>query len=228
MVVLAGVFVMLGMWQLRRHQEVQLENAVGISRFEADPLPLEDLLLGAGEDIESLRYRRTTVAGIFDTASEVLIRSQVYLGSAGFHIITPLIGVDDQAVLVNRGWVPLALDQVPVGQAPPPDGTVTVEGWVELTKTRGALGPVDPAEGRLVTMSRADVDRIQQQVSYELAPVYVVATGEQGRELPVPVDPPSFDDAGPHLGYAIQWFGFAAIAIGGFIALYRRATRTSS
>jgi surfeit locus 1 family protein len=220
--VLAVVFVRLGFWQLDRLEERRLENTVTEQRYLAEPVELGELLSGAGGDFESLEYRRALAAGRFDPASEVLIRSQVYRGSAGFHVITPLGGEDGSAVLVNRGWVPLVLDQVPVARALPPEGVVTVEGWIRPTRERQALGPVDPAEGRLVALSRVDIARIQKQVPYELAPVYLVLVGEQGNELPVPLKPPRFDDEGPHLGYAIQWFSFALIGIVGYGFLLRR------
>jgi surfeit locus 1 family protein len=121
--------------------------------------------------------------------------------------------------------VPLDADEVPVSAAPPPEGTVTVTGWVRPSQTRGALGPTDPGEGRLVTMSRVDIGRIQQQVPYPLAPVYVSALDGREGELPVPAPEPRFDDEGPHLGYAIQWFSFALIGVVGYGALIRRNMR---
>jgi surfeit locus 1 family protein len=51
--------------------------------------------------------------------------------------------------------------------------------------------------------------------------VYVVAIAEN-EDLPAPVDLPEFDDDGPHLAYAIQWFGFAVVALVGFYFLMRR------
>lgn len=226
--IVTAVFINLGLWQLRRHDQRQLENTVGESRFIADPVPLGDLLQGAGDDYESLQYRKTTVLGRFDSESEVLIRSQVYLDNAGFHVITPLIDDSGGAVLVNRGWVPLVLDQVPVEEALPSAETVEVRGWIELTRTRGAFGPEDPAEGRLETMARVDIDRIEQQVPYQLAPVYLVLLGDQGEDLPVPLEPPTFADDGPHLAYAIQWFGFTAVLLVGFGFLARRALQRSA
>ena len=73
--------------------------------------------------------------GIFDPGEEVLVRSQVHDGIAGWHVITPLVLADGRAVLVNRGWVPLEMDAVPVPAAPP-SGQVTVTGWVSLTRVR--------------------------------------------------------------------------------------------
>ena len=44
---------------------------------------------------------------------------------------------------------------------------------------------------------------------------------------PRPVQPPAPSD-GPHLAYAIQWFGFAAITIAGAIVFLRTRRRTDS
>lgn len=222
-VIVAIVFINLGFWQLSRASERKLDNQIGESRYEAEPVPFDEMLAASGGDLESLQYRRAVLTGDFVPEDEVLIRSQVYRNNAGFHVITPLRLGDGSAVMVNRGWVPLILDQVPVTQAPPPEGEVTFEGWIELTHERGTLGPVDPAAGRLSALNRVDLDRIQQQVDYEIAPVYVVALEEVGEELPIPVPPPVFDDQGPHLGYAIQWFGFALVGIVGYGFLLRRA-----
>jgi surfeit locus 1 family protein len=76
-------------------------------------------------------------------------------------------------------------------------------------------------------MNRVDVERIEEQVPYPLEPVYLSALEGAEGELPVPASGPTFDDEGPHLGYAIQWFSFAAIGVVGYIFLMRRAVRRS-
>jgi cytochrome oxidase assembly protein ShyY1 len=216
---LAVVFVRLGLWQLDRLDERRMENAVGESRLDAAPVDAVELL-AADADLVALKHRRVTATGEFDPAHEVLIRSQVYRGNAGFHLLTPLRLEDDEAILVNRGWVPLGFDQVPVGQAPPPAGVVTVEGWLNTTQTRPALGPEDP-EGRLAVMSRVDLHRIGAQLPYPVVGVYLVEMGERS-DPPIPVDPPDFADEGPHLAYTIQWFAFAVIGVVGYYFLLRR------
>jgi surfeit locus 1 family protein len=226
-VALAILFINLGFWQLRRLEERQLENTVGESRFAAEAVDLRVLLDSAGDDRDSLEFRRATSTGVFQAADEVLIRSQVHQGVAGFHVITPLLGEGGTAVLVNRGWVPLDVDEAPATAVPPPDGTVTMTGWVRPSQTRGALGPSDPDEGRLETLSRVDIDRIQQQVPYELEPVYLSSLDDLAGDLPIAAPAPSFDDEGPHLAYAIQWFSFALIGLIGYFFLIRRAARRS-
>lgn len=216
---LAGLFIRLGFWQLDRLEDRRLDNATGEARFEAEPIEIETLIT-EGIDLEAIEYRRVSARGRWDLSHEVLIRSQVHLGQAGFHVITPLVSDTGQAVLVNRGWVPVTMDQPPVPAEP--DGREgEIEGWVALTQTKPALGP-DDAPGQLTVFNRVDIGRIMEQTPYDLAPLYVVAIGERGTTLPVPMAPPDFSSEGPHLGYAIQWFGFAVIGLVGFYFLVRR------
>lgn len=218
-VLLAAVFVRLGFWQLDRLEQRRTSNQVNQLRSEAEPLPIQEVLATVGGDLDSLQYRRVDATGVYDTSQEVLIRSQVELGQAGFHVITPLVLDDGTAVLINRGWVSLTMDQ-PSVDAAPASGEVTVEGWVHLTQTRPPLGPEEPS-GHLDVFNRVDIDRISRQVDEPLAPVYLVTMGERRPDLPIPVDLPDFTDEGPHLSYAIQWFAFAVTALVGFFFLLR-------
>ena len=219
-ITLAALFVGLGMWQLDRLEQRQALNQVGEERMSQEATHLQLALEEAGGKIEALQYRNVYLTGVFDPSEEVLIRSQVELGQAGFHVITPLVTDEGWAVLVNRGWVPLGMDTPPVGSRPEP-GRQRVEGWVQLSQVRPALAPED-LRGEQPVFNRVDIGRIGEQTPYDLAAVYVVAAGEEGVELPVPVDPPDFTNEGSHLAYAVQWFGFAAVGLVGFYFLLRR------
>ena len=219
------LFVNLGFWQVRRLEERQLENIVMATRLAADPLPIQELITGAGPDLDSLEIRAATVTGHFEPSEEVLVRSQVHAGTAGWHVLTPLVLPDGRAVFVNRGWVPLEMDAVPVPAAPP-TGEVTISGWVSLTRIRQTGGATEPG-GRLVHIARVDLDRLQQQVPFSLLPVYVVAD-ESGVALPIAVIRPDTSDEGPHLLYAIEWFSFTLISVVGYFFLLRRVLRRSS
>jgi surfeit locus 1 family protein len=218
---LAAGFGFLGLWQLDRHSQRIEENRIGGERMALAPIELDRLL--DSEPLQRLEFRRVTVTGAFMPEDEVLVRSQVHLGTAGFHVITPLATEDGRGVLVNRGWVPFTLGTTPVVEAPPPDGVVTIEGWVRMSQQRPAAGVVENP-GRLTIISRVDVERLREQTPLDLAPVYVVMSGTRG-ELPEPLREPRFDDNGPHLAYAIQWFGFAAVGLVGYVFLLRRQIR---
>lgn len=222
---ISAIFVALGFWQLRRHDERRLEHLVLQARLAEDPLPLGLLIDAAGGDNASLEYRRASITGQYEPEGEVLVRGQAREGQPGFHVVTPFRLDDGRVVLVNRGWVPLALDTPPLAGAPPPSGPVALTGFVRSTQTRRGVGPQEPS-GRLAIVARVDLDRLSGQMPGPLAPVWLQVGGEADAGLagglPVPLDAPSFTDAGPHLSYAIQWFSFAAIAIGGYVVLNRK------
>jgi surfeit locus 1 family protein len=219
---LATLFVNLGLWQLRRLEESRTENQVMSARLEAEPLPLSDMITAAGDDLASLEYRRVVVEGSYLREGEVLVRNMVHDGAAGFRVITPL-ETPQWTVPVDRGWVPLEMDTPPVVAAAPPAGDVTVEGVVRLSQERPAVGPVDP-EGATV-VSRVEVDRLAAQYGAPTAPIWVQIVDQTADSLPIPTELPDFSDQGPHLGYALQWFGFAAVAIVGHAALLRSSAR---
>ena len=223
-VALASVFVRLGFWQLDRHDLRVQENEIGSARIDQSPIALTGLL--EAHSLEDVEFRPATVSGVFARDHEVLIRSQVALGQAGFHVITPLVLPDGSAVLVNRGWVPLTMDTPPVPPAPS-GGEVTITGWVRLSQPRPPLGQEEPP-GTIDTFNRVDIDRISSQLPFDVVPVYLVAGKSGGDGLPRAVRQPGFDDRGPHLAYAIQWFGFATVGLVGFVALYRKKSGVNS
>ncbi|MEA1904191.1 MAG: SURF1 family protein [Actinomycetota bacterium] len=219
---LVALFVSLGFWQLGRLEERRALNAVIADRYNADPVSLEAL---EGEPPAAIEYRRVLVNGVYLPAEEVLIRSQVYLGTAGFHVVTPMGGTSASSVLVNRGWVPLGVEEAPGSVAPPSQETTEILGWVHLTQERPPLGPEEPP-GDIDVMNRVDINRIQTQVPYPLLDIYVVEISEnESGELPVTAAPPDFTDEGPHFAYAFQWFGFALIAAVGYPFLIREKNR---
>jgi surfeit locus 1 family protein len=219
-IALAILFINLGFWQLRRHEERHLENDVFQSRFTAPPLTATELLIAVESDVGSLEYRRASLTGTYQPDYEVLVRSQVFDGVAGFHVVTPLLVEEDLAILVNRGWVPLEMDEPPV-EAAPSLGVAEVAGTLHPSQTRAALGPRDQAGGHLRQVARVDISALEAQMPWPLLPVYlVVETGDQG--LPLELAEPDFEDGGPHLAYAVQWFSFALIGVVGYLLLIRR------
>lgn len=221
--------VILGFWQLDRLEERRVTNLVHAARFEEPPQSIDRLLQLAGDDIDSLEFRRATATGEYHPAEEVLIRSRVRDGIAGFGVITPLVDTDGSAVAVDRGWVPLEFDTVPVSAAPPPDGTITVTGVIRLSEQRGALGRDDSTAEEDASFSRIDLDLLDTMVTAELEPVYLQELREGSPiDLPATAPPPDFDDEGPHLSYAIQWFSFAVVGAIGYGFLLRRAIRGAS
>lgn len=230
---LVVAMVNLGFWQVRRLDERRGVNALVESRRA---LPVDDVALvvepgvGTAAAIDAAAgatYRRVSATGAYDTANEVVVRSRSLGGRPGVWVLTPLVLDGGEALVVNRGFVAVAgtPDGVPT-EAAAPIGDVEVEGLLRPTQEHGRFGATDPPEGRLPDLARADLVRLQQQVPYELYPVYLdLATQSPPvADLPVLLPEPELDD-GPHLGYAAQWFIFSAIATFGYPLILRRQAR---
>lgn len=216
--VLTLLFINLGLWQLDRLADTRLANAITVQRSAestpVDLLGLDSLSLSGASDQHD--NRRSTLTGQFLPDDEFLIRSQTNNGIAGFHVVTPLEEDSGLVILVNRGWVPLAMNMPPVA-AVPPAGAVTIDVVLAGTQERGQFGPEDRPDS--VVLSRIDIARIQDQLGYEIAPLYAISTTSQG-DLPKLVERPELSE-GSHRIYAIQWFAFALISVVGFGSLVR-------
>jgi cytochrome oxidase assembly protein ShyY1 len=79
--------------------------------------------------------------------------------------------------------------------------------------------------GPHLVLGSLDLEAAQRDLEDPILDAWVLPdppADSDGRMVPRPVEPPPPSD-GPHLMYAIQWFGFAAITIaGGWVFLLSR------
>lgn len=231
--------VSLGFWQLARMRQRAAFNLLLTERLTTQAqawtrLAQQYQLDASVREPHAAAYRRAAIAGRYDTAREFLLHPRSRDGQPGFDLITPLIFAEGRAVLVDRGWIPLALDTPPFTPALPSADYVELEGFIlpeQDPATRG-LRPRDPAEGVLQRSYYVDVDRLQGQFPYQLEPAYLLLAKQEPPQQPsevgvvFPVMPLApVPDAGPHLSYALQWFSFATIGIVGYILLLRVRSR---
>ncbi len=227
--IVAGVCIRLGIWQLHRLSERRAFNAQVQAGFAAAPTPVGDLLSGDGvaSSTQDLAYRRVTATGTYRPEDEILLYGRALNGEPGHHVLTPLVLPDGRALVVDRGWVPYAMGTPPVSQAAPPEGEVTVTGFLLPPFPRGEYAGERAPDGRLLAVTEPDVATIAPALPYPVLPLVAQLQTQdppQPGDLPAIVPPPELDE-GPHLSYAIQWFTFATIAIVGYVLLARREVR---
>lgn len=218
-IMLALVMLRLCVWQLDRLHQRRVANAQITARLDQPPLNL----LAAPFNADGDAYRRTVVHGTFDNAQSVVLRNRARQGAPGAHLLTPLrIDGSNQAVLVDRGWLPLEASAPEQRQQFAVAGTVTIQGIVRAPQTRtSSISPQDvvPPNERLDAWYRPDVARIAQQLPYPALPVYVEAEQPANQPPGLPRPDPQLDlSEGPHLNYAIQWVAFTIILLGGYAA----------
>lgn len=231
----AALCVRLGIWQLDRLQGRRAFNAQVLSNRA---LPILDLNREPVADLDKMEWRQVRAVGVYDFENQIVLRNQIYLGELGYHLITPLhlsetstaasmglawrLSSSGRTVLVDRGWIPTD------GNSNPADwrkydqtGEVTVTGQIRLGQTKPALGGVAdtlPGNGqRLEVWTNLDVAQMSKQSPYPLLPFFIQPNVEPSDSTPpIPYQPEVDLTEGPHFGYAIQWFTFAAILFVGY------------
>lgn len=229
----AAVCVRLGVWQLSRLAERRERNRAVAARFTAPPVPYRAL----PADTAGRHFRRVVVAGRADYAREFVLANRTRDGSPGVHIVTPVRVAPaaggpggDTLVLVNRGWI-YSGDGTRVPLARWREGdSIAVTGYVEIPSRRPGVARLSGAStGRDYPAYRyLDPAVVAGDVGAPVTRDYVVAEPPPGeteppQDRPVRVPPPALDE-GSHRSYAIQWFGFATVALVGGAA-YARSQR---
>ena len=218
-VVVVGVGIALGNWQMRRAEE---KIAVAVQLHERGmqaPVVLGD---GGGKQEDDRvgtsahpTFRRIHMTGQFVTGWPVFLDNRPHAGRAGFYLAMPFrIAGSDRHVLVLRGWLPR--DPREYGRLPEyatPQGTTTVEGVVVdkagHVMQLGTAAAVKP--GAIV--QNLEVEEMARASGLRLEPFFVQQTGPQVAGDPIVRDWPAPDTGiDKHRGYAVQWYALAAMA----------------
>lgn len=216
-----GVLARLGVWQLDRLDQRRVQNAALEAALAAPPINLNTTTLPA--DVTSLKNRDVVAQGIFDFDYQGIIKLQNYQGRPGVHLVAPLVlDGGETAVIVDRGWVPEEDDPDNWAAYDEP-GPITINGYIGLTQTLSRPAAVTSPSAELAWY-RVDVAAIQSQIPYKLLPVYIKQAPRADEPQPPLRSERQIDlSAGPHLGYAIQWFLFSVILGVMYIAyMYRK------
>lgn len=218
-----AAFVSLGWWQIGRGREKQAL----IESFARGTQSSVELMGDVTVD-ELPRFQHVRVLGHYDPARQVLIDNMPSrAGRPGYRVLTPFVREGaGRLLLVDRGWVPLG----PSREALPRIDDVAAD-------PRAVSGRLDqlPAPGLRVGQAGAPEDRSWPRVlNFPLPRDLEQALGQPVESRIVLLDPAAPDgyervwrpslDFGPerHLGYAIQWFALALVALALFVVLSLR------
>lgn len=224
------VTINLGLWQLDRLDERRTFNAEVSARTTESVTGLAGLIPPSVADPADPRWRevewrRVTVTGTYDRTEAVTIVNRSSGGTAGVNSLVPFRFADGRVILVNRGFVPLAL-AIPE----PPTGEIGIEGYVRTTQTRSTLGAIDSSDVTATEFQRVDISRLAEQIDGAMAPVWLQLIAESetpSGQWPSPVGLPELSE-GPHLSYAGQWFLFCLVALVGWAVVVRRGLKSAT
>jgi surfeit locus 1 family protein len=223
----AAVCVRLGFWQLDRLEQRRAYNAALQAAMAQPPLVLDEATFAAvARDPDGYLYRRVRVAGIYRPELGLVLRGRSLEGRPGVNAVSGLALAGGGTVLVDRGWVPSTDGATVEPSVVRAAGPAAVDGILQpLARTADAGTPAPVAVGgdTLRTYRRLDAAEAGRLAGDAVLPLYVRAL-PGGDAAAGPPHPPALAELGEgsHLGYAVQWFSFAAIAITGLLVLLLR------
>ncbi|MFZ2852626.1 MAG: SURF1 family protein [Rhodocyclaceae bacterium] len=221
---LVPLFVAFGQWQWNKAGIKGERQALRDARSAEAPLQLP----ATPVDAETLRYRRVVVRGSYEPAQQILIDNRIYREEAGYHVLTPLrIEGSQMRVLVNRGWIAALAEHHRLPEVATPDGVVEVSGMAVVPGTRFfTLGGAKPGSAQRVWQN-PDLPGYARTVGFPLQPVLIELAPESpaggfARDWPRPDERRE-----RHVGYALQWWGFALATLAIWIAVnFRREPKS--
>lgn len=212
-VLMVALTFSLGQWQLRRAAQKEALQAAIDAQKRLPALDARGLI--ATENIANVMHREAVLQGTWQAAHTVYLDNRPMDGKSGFWVVTPLLlAGSQQAVLVQRGWVPRDFtDRTRLPAVQTPDGVVTVAGRMapppsKLYEFEGA------AQGRI--RQNLDLAAFSAETGLALLPVSLLQTGSASEGLLRNWAAPN-TGVDKHHGYAFQWFALCALLVGLYV-----------
>lgn len=223
---MVGVLVGLGVWQLQRRVEKHALIAMLDERLAAAPVALPDEAQWPRLSQASDEFRRVTFQAEFQGKPEARVFSsgsglRADITTAGAWVFEPVRIAGGGEVAINRGFVPDGLQD---RASPPPSGTVQLTGYIRYPEHEGMLTPQADHAKRLWFL-RDPKDMANALGWGAVAPFYI--------DLEAPAPASGLPKPGPlvvhlkdnHMQYAITWFGLAAAVAIAFVVWLVRAVK---
>jgi cytochrome oxidase assembly protein ShyY1 len=232
--VMIGVLIGLGVWQLQRRAEKHALIAALSERLAEKPSALPNPSGWAALSPAKDEFRRVSFSATYESRPDAMVytfasavRPDVGVGTWAF---LPARLPDGGTVVINAGFVQNTVqDRSQQDRAVSPLVTgqpVPMTGYLRFPEKAGLLTP-SPARDKRLWFSR-DIGAMAQALGWEnVAPFYIdleTPVPASGVPKPGPLDVHLKDD---HLQYAITWFGLAAALMLAFGAWWRNQRRSS-
>ena len=227
-------FIDLGRWQWHRAQQKRAlaiafaaDNSGGAGAGRSAPVAL-----GPRATAALPRYALVSVHGHYDGEHQFLLDNISDAGQPGYEVLTPLRLEDGRSLIVNRGWLPLTASRRQLPDVTLPSAaldslaSLTVAGKLDALPVAGiALGHVPPAsEGNWPRLtSFPTMNDLASALGHPLEAQQLLLNADEPFGYTRDWRPSGF---GPerHVGYALQWWGFAGVALGLYAYLNWRRT----
>ena len=219
----AALFVSLGFWQLDRAEEKRGLLAQA-SAGEASTI---DAAAGALNTLP--RYQRVRVHGRYDAQRQILLDNMYSAqGRPGYRVLTPMQLDDGAWVLVDRGWIAPGATRAQLPAIDVAESARTVVGRLDNPPQPGMRvgDQSDLGQGWPRVLHYPTQAQLESVLERPLAQRIVALAEDQPDGYERAEKPLQHVDPGRNVGYAVQWFAFAVVAVVIYVLMSRRrATR---
>lgn len=206
--VLAAIFIALGFWQYGVAQQDAREQA--LQDGPKHPVVALDDLVQPHQPFPSKgSLRRVALTGTYEPDKQFLVPDRILEGRRGYWVVAPVVVEGSAARLpVLRGFV-----TDPSDAPAPPSGTIDLLGSLAPSDSPVETGPLP--EGQRGSI---DVAALVNEWGGEVYNAFVFVVKQQPAETApamqhVPPPKPEVDGVDwRNVGYALQWWAFAAFA----------------
>ena len=209
----------LGTWQLNRAAQKLTLQAALESRQDLPELPSEQLASSTAAAARQ-HSQRTRLKGQWMAQHTVFLDNRQMNDKPGFFVVTPLkLSGSNEAVLVQRGWVPRNfVDRSVLPAVPTPTGEVEITGLIAPPPSRlfefagAAPGPI---------RQNLLLGEFTKEVGINLKPLSILQSDDPASSNAADGLLRRWPQPGlgvqKHHGYAFQWFALSALLAGLFV-----------
>ena len=220
------LFVFLGFWQLDRAEQKRVLFADFEKRQSSPVLKLDYTNISQFEK-EDLLWRPIEANGEFLEQYQILLDNQVEQGQAGYFVYTPFkLEQSNSVVLINRGWVSTTNDRQSSPELINTSGPVAITGVIKGEPKTGMLlkdSMPEKVTDNVYRVQKINLKELQDLTRTKLAPYIIRLSPGSKYGYRREWQPPG-SGVSMHMGYAFQWFAFAAVLLVIYLALNIKKT----
>lgn len=172
--ILALLMCYASYWQWGRHLDKIAYIKELEFRLNLPPTKIEEILPELKLNPESFIHRRVIVSGKFDFSKEITIKNRRHENHPGKFVITPIRLESGDQILVNRGFLPIEISDLPERKNYQNPENFSFIGLIKESQPRKIFSPADPEvslENFKDDWLRLNIPAISKQLPYPILPI---------------------------------------------------------
>jgi len=205
-IALLYLMISLGFWQLdRADYKANLQTLIE-NKQDSQAIALNTI----SKKEEQWLYQPVFVGGQFDEKHQMFLDNQVNNMVAGYRVFTPLMISDNEAILVNRGWLPLGASRSELPSILIDTKPHRINGLTARPPSKGLVlsSNANNYEQWPTVLQYIDLLEIENNLKYKLLPMILIM--DQAEQTSLKIIPVKINmRSEKHTAYAFQWYGLS-------------------